>query len=87
MPAPDNLVNRDFTAERPNEKCLTDIIEIKASGGKVHLLPMIGYHDGKIVAYTTGFHLNTEPANRMLAEAAELLPDVFWQVGVRSSGW
>ena len=24
-PAPDNLVNRDFTAERPNEKWLTDI--------------------------------------------------------------
>ena len=24
-PAPDNLVNRDFTAERPNEKWLTDV--------------------------------------------------------------
>lgn len=33
-PAPGNLVNRDFTAERPNEKWLTDITEIKASDGK-----------------------------------------------------
>lgn len=29
-PAPGNLVNRDFTAEMPNEKWLTDITEIKA---------------------------------------------------------
>ena len=33
-PAPANLVDRDFTAERPNEKWLTDISEIKARDGK-----------------------------------------------------
>ena len=33
-PAPDNLADRDFTAERPNEKWLTDITEIKARDGK-----------------------------------------------------
>ncbi len=36
-PAPGNLVNRDFTAEAPNEKWLTDITEIKAWDGKVYL--------------------------------------------------
>lgn len=36
---------------------------------------MIDCHDGKIVAYTDGFHPNAELANRMLAEAAETLPD------------
>ena len=74
-PAPANLVDRDFTAERPNEKWLTDITEIKARDGKVYLSPMIDCHDGKIVAYTAGFHPNAELANRMLAEAAETLPD------------
>ena len=74
-PAPGNLVNRDFTAERPNEKWLTDITEIKARDGKAYLSPMIDCHDGKIVAYTAGFHPNAELANRMLAEAAETLPD------------
>ena len=33
-PPPANLVDRDFTAERPNEKWLTDISEIKARDGK-----------------------------------------------------
>lgn len=74
-PAPGNLVNRDFTAERPNEKWLTDITEIKARDGKVYLSPMIDCHDGKIVAYMACFHPNAELANRMLAEAAETLPD------------
>ena len=64
-PAPDNLVNRDFTAERPNEKWLTDITEIKASDGKVYLSPMIDCHDGMVVAHTAGTSPNAEPANTM----------------------
>ena len=73
-PAPANLVDRDFTAERPNEKWLTDITEIKARDGKVYLSPMIDCFDGKIVAYTAGFSPNAEPANRMLEKAASTLP-------------
>ena len=42
---------------------------------KVYPSPIIDCHDGKIVAYTAGFHPNAELANRMLAEAAETLPD------------
>ena len=73
-PAPANLVDRDFTAERPNEKWLTDITEIKARDGKVYLSPMIDCFDGKIVAYTAGFSPNAELANRMLEKAASTLP-------------
>ena len=73
-PAPGNLVNRDFTAEMPNEKWLTDITEIKARDGKVYLSPMIDCYDGRIVAYTAGFSPNAELANRMLVKAAETLP-------------
>ena len=74
-PAPGNLVKRDFTAEAPNEKWLTDITEIKARDGKVYLSPMIDCHDGRIVAYTAGFSPNAELANRMLVKAAETLPE------------
>lgn len=74
-PAPGNLVKRDFTAEAPNEKRLTDITEIKARDGKVYLSPMIDCHDGKIVAYTAGFSPNAELANGMLVKAAETLPE------------
>ena len=73
-PAPANLVDRDFTAERPNEKWLTGISEIKARDGKVYLSPMIDCFDGKIVAYTAGFSPNAELANRMPEKAASTLP-------------
>ena len=33
-PAPGDLADRDFTAERPNEKWLTDITGVKAGDGK-----------------------------------------------------
>ena len=73
-PAPANLVDRDFTAERPNEKWLTDISEIKARDGKVYLSPPVDCFDGKIVADTAGFSPNAELANRMPEKAASTLP-------------
>ena len=61
-PAPDNLVNRDFTAPAPNVKWLTDVTEIKARDGKVYLSPMIDCYDGMVVAHTAGTSPNAEPA-------------------------
>lgn len=46
-PAPGTPITRDFTAERPNEKRLTDITEIKAADGKVYLSPVIDCHDAR----------------------------------------
>ena len=86
-PAPGNLVNRDFTAEAPNEKWLTDITEIKARDGKVYLSPMIDCHDGRIVAYTAGFSPNAELANRMLVKAAETLPEGAKPLVHSDRGW
>ena len=74
-PDPDNLINRDFTAARPNMKWLTDITEIKASDGKVYVSPMIDCYDGKIVAYTTGMNPNARLTNTMLEQAIATLPD------------
>lgn len=68
-PAPGNLIARDFTAERPNEKRLTDITEIKAADGKVYLSPVIDCHDGKIVAYIAGYGPNAQPSDTMLEKA------------------
>ena len=36
---------------------------------------MIDCHDGRIVAYATGFSPNVELANGMLVKAAETLPE------------
>ena len=39
-PAPENLINRDFQAEAPNQKWLTDITEFQIPAGKVYLSAM-----------------------------------------------
>ena len=33
----DDLIKRNFTAEKPLEKCVTDMTEIKASDGKLYI--------------------------------------------------
>ena len=45
-PAAPNLINRNFHAEKPNEKWLTDITEFRLPAGKVYLSPIIDCFDG-----------------------------------------
>lgn len=47
-PAPENLINRDFHAEAPNEKWLTSITEFHIPAGKAYLSPMIDCFDGLV---------------------------------------
>ena len=54
--APPNLIDRDFKADAPNEKWLTEITEMRAAGGKVYLSPVIDCFDGMVVTHTAGTH-------------------------------
>ena len=51
----ENLLNRDFHAEKPNEKWLTDVTEFKWYDGievhKVYLSAILDLYDRRIVAY------------------------------------
>jgi transposase InsO family protein/transposase-like protein len=70
-PAPDNLLNRDFSACAPNEKWLTDITEFQIPAGKVYLSPMIDCFDGMVVSWSIGTRPNAELVNTMLDAAIE----------------
>ena len=70
-PAPENLINRDFKAETPNEKWLTDITEFQIPAGKVYLSPMIDCFDGLVVSWTIGTHPDADLVNTMLDAAIE----------------
>ena len=48
----DNIVNRDFHADAPNEKMLTDITEFSIPAGKVYLSPIVDCFDGMVSAWT-----------------------------------
>lgn len=74
-PAVENLINRDFHAERPNQKWLTDITEFSIQAGKVYLSPIIDCFDGMPVAWSIGTSPNAELANSMLKSAISTLRD------------
>ena len=56
----ENLLNRQFYAEKPNEKWLTDVTEFKWYEGieahKVYLSAILDLYDRRIVAYVIGDH-------------------------------
>ena len=53
-----NLLNRDFRAERPNQKWVTDISYIKTEEGVLFLSVIRDLYDNSIVAYKTGTEQN-----------------------------
>ena len=54
----DNLLNRDFNADRPNQKWVTDISYIKTQQGTMYLSVIRDLYDNSIVAYKTGTEQN-----------------------------
>ena len=49
-----NHLNRDFTADRPNQKWVTDISYIRTEQGFLYLSVIRDLYDNSIVAYKTG---------------------------------
>ena len=93
-PAVGNIINRNFSAEKPNEKQLTDITEFAIPAGKVYLSPIVDCFDGLLVTWNIGTSPDAILVNTMLDNAIQLLkpeekPIVHSDRGVhyRWSGW
>jgi transposase InsO family protein len=47
-----NLLKRDFTADRPYEKLVTDVTEFSIFGTKLYLSPVLDLYNGELIYYT-----------------------------------
>ena len=65
----ENLLNRDFNAERPNQKWVTDISYIKTQQGTLYLSVIRDLYDNSIVAYKTGTEQNINLVLNTIREA------------------
>lgn len=65
-PAVENIIQRNFHAEKPNQKWLTDISEFHIPAGKIYLSPIIDCFDGLPISWTIGVHPDAELVNTML---------------------
>lgn len=72
-PEVDNVIKRDFHADKPNSKWLTDITEFRIPAGKIYLSPIIDCFDGLPVSWTIGTSPDAELVNTMLDEAISVL--------------
>ena len=64
-----NLLNRDFHADRPNQKWVTDISYIKTGQGFLYLSIIRDLYDNSIVAYKTGTEQNIHLVLSTIREA------------------
>ena len=68
-----NVLNRDFSAEKMNQKWVTDVTEFNLFGEKRYLSPVLDLCNGEIIAYTVMKRLVYKLVGNMLDQAIERL--------------
>ena len=71
----DNILDREFRAEKPNQKWVTDVTEFRLFGQKLYLSPILDLFSGDIVTYTLSDSPNLRMVTTMLEQAFEKIPD------------
>ena len=70
-----NLLNRDFHADRPNQKWVTDVTEFSLFGQKLYLSTILDLHNGYLVSYAISDRPILSMVTTMLNKALETIPD------------
>lgn len=47
-----NIINRNFSAERPNQKWTTDVSQVCIKDEKLYISPILDMYNGEIITYT-----------------------------------
>ncbi len=82
-----NLLNRDFHAENPNQKWVTDVTEFSLFGEKLYLSPILDLHNGYLVSYTLSERPVLSMVTTMLDKAFKTIPDVTGMILHSDQGW
>ena len=82
-----NLLERDFKADKPNQKWVTDVTEFALFGIKLYLSPIIDLFNGEVVAYDLSYHPNLNQVTNMLEQAFAKIPDNTALILHSDQGW
>ena len=83
----DNELNREFRAEKPNQKWVTDVTQFRLFGQKLYFSPILDLYSGNIVTYTISDSPNLEMVTTMLEQAFLVLPDNTGLLLHSDQGW
>lgn len=82
-----NLLNRDFYAETPNQKWVTDVTEFSLCEQKLYLSPILDLHNGYLASYTISERPVLSMVTTMLTRAFETIPDGTGLILHSDQGW
>ena len=82
-----NLLNRDFIADRPNQKWVTDVTEFNLFGEKLYLSPILDLHSRDLVCYTISDRPVLNMVTTMLDKAFAQIPDGTNLILHSDQGW
>lgn len=72
----DDLLKRDFSADKPLEKCVTDITELKAKDGKLYVSAIFDCFDLTVLSLAMDVNMKAELCVRTLDSAAAAYPEL-----------
>lgn len=84
--APD-LLQRQFTADRMNQKWTTDVTEFNVAGEKLYLSPVMDLHNGEIIAFETARRPIFKLVKDMLDKALSTLDEADRPILHSDQGW
>ena len=82
-----HLLGRDFEADRPNQKWVTDVTEFSLFGQKLYLSPILDLHSRDIVSYAISDRPALSMVIEMLDKAFERVPDGTNLILHSDQGW
>ena len=82
-----NLLNRDFYADKPNQKWVTDVTEFSLFGEKLYLSPILDLHSSDLVSYTISDRPVLSMVTTMLDKAFAKIPDGTDLILHSDQGW
>ncbi len=82
-----NVIERNFKADRPNQKWTTDVTEFRFPWGKVYLSPILDMFNGEIVSYSVSKHPSYSQTTDMLNKAFSRNKDLKGLIFHSDQGW
>ena len=82
-----NIINRDFSTEKPLQKWTTDVSQFNLSWGKCYISPILDMNTNEIISYNLSTSPNMEQIRDMLSKAFERFPSVQGLVMHSDQGW
>ena len=82
-----NLLQRDFHAEKPNQKWVTDVTEFSLFGQKLYLSALLDLHSSYLISYTISERPVLRMVTSMLDKAFEIIPNGTDLILYSDQGW